>query len=657
MLSQMPNADNVVRDDFTTSAITGGGKNDHLIHHRDPSVLSQDSVDLSSFGGDDILEGSVPSAGQIHMFASKGDDWMILDVAKRSDAIGTNGHHVYGGHGQDTFQFVNIHQNEAPILGRLDDFDPTSDRIMIEDTEIDLTDLPQIIELSDGSEVEVRIIEIEHPEFVAEGLGTQQFLAIGDDIFYALEGARDLGNGNSGLTGEERHFLAPDALETLRSAETVQYENPENFVPRDFYEHREDDLKLDWNPKGDEVWADTGNKSAAHMFGSKGNHHQHEGGAEPVMRGSAGDDVIEGNSGNDTLFGEHGNDLISGGIDDDSIQGGTGNDMIWGGDGNDIVHGGKDDDYISGGKGNDVLGGGDGHDTIFGGEGDNTLTGGGGGDAINRFHFYDEPGQNIITDFKVGYDLITLQDDINSVTVELYENEDGNTVINYGEAGSVELRGVSLDSFQEAAEIRAEENDPIITISTDPEEELLQELRSEIGYYGDAEPPALEVEGIQYGATPFQASGAGGYRYVSEDERDDGRNDPEGDHGPGHGHGGHDHDGDDDEGLLPGIPTTDDDDDDDDMPGSNDDDTQEDGLGTCFIATAAYRDPWHPDVVFLRAFRDEWLVHRAWGRAFVAFYWIVGPKLAGPVRRHNQLARPSKALISGIVRLLSRVWG
>jgi Ca2+-binding RTX toxin-like protein len=403
-----PIADNIIRDDFTTDAIRGGAGNDHLIHHRDPSVVGHEGTNLASFYGDDILEGSVPDGGQIHIYAGKGNDWMILDVAKNPDAIGMQGHHVYAGHGLDTFQFTNIEDNHAPIVGRLDDYDPTSDRIFIEGTEIDLTDLPHSVTLPGGEEIEVRVIEIEHPEFIAEDLGGQYFLAIGEDIFYALDGARDLQNGTTGLTGEERHFLRPPALETLRSAETVQYENPKNFVPRDFYEDREDDLNLNWYPDGDEVFAETGDKDAAHMFGGKGNPDAASSIGEQVMHGSVGDDVIDGNTGNDTIDGGSGNDLIAGGIDNDLIRGGLGDDLIWGGDGDDRLDGDSGNDFLHGGRGDDFLDGGEGNDTLFGGRGDDTLAGGGGEDAINRFHFYEDGGNDIILDFKVGSDLITL---------------------------------------------------------------------------------------------------------------------------------------------------------------------------------------------------------------------------------------------------------
>jgi len=649
MIHTRPIPDTVVQDDFTTEMVTGGRGNDHLIHHRDPSVVDHDGTGLAPKAGNDILEGSVPNTGQIHMFASTGNDWFVLDVTKVAGALGTQGHHAYGGHGQDTFQFTNIAQNLSPIVGRLDDYDPTSDRILIENTEIDLTDLPKTVGLPDGRTVEVRVVEIEHPEFIAEDLGPQQFLAIGEDIFYALEGARDLRNGTSGMTGEERHFLDPKVLETLRAAETVQYENPQNFVPRDFYEHREDELTLNGTPDGPEVIAQTGNKDAVTMFGGKSSANDNHSTGQQVMRGSDGDDVIDGNTGNDTIFGGHGKDLIAGGIDNDVVHSDDGNDMIWGGDGDDILDGGKGNDFLDGGRGDDTLYGGKGNDTLVGGSGDDKLEGGGGEDSVNRFHFYEEGVKDTSTDFKVGLDSITLQDDIDPLTVELYQNDEGNTVLNYGETGSVELLGVSLEDFQEAAELRAAADDPVIAITPDPEEEILQELRVESGHYGDAEPPNIMVEGVAYGATAFRDAGAGGYTYVSEHEENDGCADGSG-HKEDDQHGDHCAHDDDGSNLLPHAALPDEDE---EIPAEEEPETDQ---GTCFVATAAYGDPAHPDVVFLRAFRDQWLVQRPWGRAFIAFYWWVGPKMAVYVRRSPRFARPSKVLIGGIVRNLRKVW-
>lgn len=161
MKDEMQHDANRIQDDFVTGMIMGGSGNDHLIHHRDPGVESHAGTELASFGGDDTLEGSVPNGGQIHMFAAKGNDWLIFDVTKSPGAMGHQGHHAYGGHGRNVFQFKNVEDNNAPIVGRLDDYNPTTDRILVDETEIDLTDLPQTIALPGGGQIEARVIEVE----------------------------------------------------------------------------------------------------------------------------------------------------------------------------------------------------------------------------------------------------------------------------------------------------------------------------------------------------------------------------------------------------------------------------------------------------------------------------------------------------------------
>lgn len=81
---------------------------------------------------------------------------------------------------------------------------------------------------------------------------------------------------------------------------------------------------------------------------------------------------------------------------------------------------------------------------------------------------------------------------------------------------------------------------------------------------------------------------------------------------------------------------------------------EEDDL-TCFVATAAFRDHAHPDVVFLRRFRDEKLTASAAGRLFISAYWTMGPILAVPVRRSDSLAAASRKVIGLIVSVLRRL--
>jgi hypothetical protein len=75
---------------------------------------------------------------------------------------------------------------------------------------------------------------------------------------------------------------------------------------------------------------------------------------------------------------------------------------------------------------------------------------------------------------------------------------------------------------------------------------------------------------------------------------------------------------------------------------------------TCFVASVAYNDPNHPDVLFLRAFRDTVLSTSKSGRSFIAWYWRNGPQLAKIVGKSIVLRNIARAVISVIVRALSR---
>lgn len=75
---------------------------------------------------------------------------------------------------------------------------------------------------------------------------------------------------------------------------------------------------------------------------------------------------------------------------------------------------------------------------------------------------------------------------------------------------------------------------------------------------------------------------------------------------------------------------------------------------SCFVASVAYNDPNHPDVIFLRGFRDAVLIKSKAGQAFIDWYWNNGPKLAGTVARFSVLRRATKFLISLIVKVLKK---
>ena len=76
--------------------------------------------------------------------------------------------------------------------------------------------------------------------------------------------------------------------------------------------------------------------------------------------------------------------------------------------------------------------------------------------------------------------------------------------------------------------------------------------------------------------------------------------------------------------------------------------------GGCFVATAAYGDRLHPDVVALRRFRDEVLVRHPAGRAFVRGYRRWGPVLARGVAPGGVSGRIARAVLAPVARLTRR---
>lgn len=59
--------------------------------------------------------------------------------------------------------------------------------------------------------------------------------------------------------------------------------------------------------------------------------------------------------------------------------------------------------------------------------------------------------------------------------------------------------------------------------------------------------------------------------------------------------------------------------------------------GGCFIATATYGSPSHPDVQILRDFRDDVLAGTDWGRRLIAIYDRYSPGLACTIDGHDAL--------------------
>lgn len=350
--------------------LEGGEGNDHLILHRSASDddTSSSSSALHGGAGNDILEASVSGLGQVHMLGGDGDDTFILDVTNETNH---QGHHAYGGEGADIFKFTNIHLANSPINGRIDDFDVSVDKIYIENNEIDLFALPTQIQLQDGSWVEVKVVSYRNPNLGSDSLGAQQFLCIGDNVFYALGGARLTSSvdGNGNYT-EESHFIQVPT--NLASLPAVQYIDPFDYVPEHEYDHISFDTYRSYGRTAD-VQAGSGDDFI--YFNKRGS------GDGNIAHGNDGDDVINGGQGHDTLYGGNGNDLLAGGIDNDQLYGDAGNDTVWGGSGHDSIIGGDGADSIFGNTGNDNLNGQTGADVMYGGSGNDFLWGGGGADS------------------------------------------------------------------------------------------------------------------------------------------------------------------------------------------------------------------------------------------------------------------------------------
>jgi Ca2+-binding RTX toxin-like protein len=209
-----------------------------------------------------------------------------------------------------------------------------------------------------------------------------------------------------------------------------------------------------------------------------------------LIFGDAGNDTIDGGAGNDKLAGEDGNDTFKGGAGADQMSGGAGVDTVdysgsvtgvtvdlrtgtgsrgdaegdtlsgienligsngpWG----DTLTGDSNDNILDGRRGSDFLFGNDGKDTLIGGMGNDTMAGGAGPDTFvfNPFFYPDGriQGDNndVITDFKVGTDVIEFTGAVVNSLADLSFSKVGNdTVIEYGGYNSITLVGVSFEQL------------------------------------------------------------------------------------------------------------------------------------------------------------------------------------------------------------------
>lgn len=71
--------------------------------------------------------------------------------------------------------------------------------------------------------------------------------------------------------------------------------------------------------------------------------------------------------------------------------------------------------------------------------------------------------------------------------------------------------------------------------------------------------------------------------------------------------------------------------------------------GGCYIATMAYGDYDHPQVLELRRFRDEILQNSLFGRLFISIYYAVSPKMVYYLQHHYQINRMIKKALDNFI--------
>lgn len=404
------------------------------------------------FGGDDTIHAvAQQGTNQIHSFAANGNDLTILDFAEIREF--SHGHHARGGNGRDTFNFVNLANIHNVVVGRIEDFDSSSDRIMIDGSELDFNNLPQnvrVVSYSGG---------LNDPT-----VAPQQWLLIdtgNGHLFYALEGARQ---NMTDPIEQEPHFLLD--IPDFATLDDVVYRDPINYIP---HGHAADGgLEIqDTDVVRDDVLEVIEGSAFGDLIAAGLNDDTVEAGSgNDFVWGGSGNDSINGGSGRDTIEGGMGNDIINGGNEGDRIDGGEGFDVIdggwgwdhlYGGDGSDILDGSSGNDRLYGEQGNDLLDGGFGDDTVDGGSGSDILFGGGGSDLF-VFRDFDH-GYDVICDFDLDDDQIRFMNGVDSFdqlhfsefnmwggTSLLIQFLDSNGVIDHS-MGGVFLHKVPLEQF------------------------------------------------------------------------------------------------------------------------------------------------------------------------------------------------------------------
>ncbi len=169
-----------------------------------------------------------------------------------------------------------------------------------------------------------------------------------------------------------------------------------------------------WHGADDDQDVIMGSEGDDELCGSESDEQIFGGDGDDSLFGSGSDTEDECQpSGNDSLHGENGNDYLAAGDGDDYLFGDAGDDILHGGKGDDNLCGGDGNDDLIGHQGSDIIVGGPGNDFFAAGLGDDVIVTGEGSDyyLLQSDGYGTSYGNDIITDFDTGNDLVIIEDD------------------------------------------------------------------------------------------------------------------------------------------------------------------------------------------------------------------------------------------------------
>jgi uncharacterized protein YciI len=82
--------------------------------------------------------------------------------------------------------------------------------------------------------------------------------------------------------------------------------------------------------------------------------------------------------------------------------------------------------------------------------------------------------------------------------------------------------------------------------------------------------------------------------------------------------------------------------------------TIESKKGFCYIATAVYKNPEHPNVILLKTFRDKHLATNKLGRAFIRSYYSISPAISRSWLCKGSVAFIVRRCLNGMCHLIRK---